>query len=130
MTAAILATALLAQNIPFTRYLHDDMPSGPVVPGVLDPRPPPPLKDPNAWVRALDPNRLKTEGPGPLLFIQQHYPQTLTAGQYTQFKLTQHACGCMEVPLAQGAMVLPCKAHDRKLHAIWKKGDAEGPTGW
>lgn len=114
-----LALALLAGNIPSTAYLHDDMPSGPVVPGVLDPTMPPPLKDPNAWGRAMDPNSY-------IQFVRQHYPQTLQAGQYTQFRLVSHACGCMVVPLAQGSAVLPCKAHDNRLKAIWKKADAEG----
>jgi hypothetical protein len=100
----LLASALLGQNIPSTAYDSQSVPA---------------VNYPGLFYPGMPPNSHIVWG---------RYPQTLTAGQYTQFKLTQHACGCMEVPLAQGGAVLPCKAHDRRFKAIWRKGDAESRT--
>lgn len=110
---AIIASLLLGGNIPSTAW-RDPTPAP--FPGLLDPTMPPPLKDPNAWIRAMDPNNLSFDP-------WRARAQTLLIGTYSQARLISHVCGCMEFPLPQGRAVLPCRAHDKRLQAMWYKAD-------
>lgn len=84
--------------------------------------PAPPYGTTSKHDKTLDHNTTAID-PNYLMFSTRlsHLPYHMIAGQYSKLELISHPCSCLEFPLPQGRMVLPCKKHDELMQKTWKK---------
>jgi hypothetical protein len=63
----------------------------------------------------VDPNVLDLRGKD---WPDKPFSSTITMGRFSRTIATWHPCGCMDAPLAQGRIFLPCKDHEKSFLRI------------
>ena len=71
----------------------------------------PGFKDPGIGRGAIDPNYIHQQDKWP----DKPFSSQIQMGRFQRTLATWHPCGCMDAPLAQGRIILPCKDHEKMM---------------